>query len=200
MDEAERKAKRAAYMREYVATGTNGSCNVEGCERPMYGRTGLCPMHYQRRRVLGDVGEPEPRFLHDTPEARFWRFVNRDNASGCWLWTAAKTPDGYAHFLVKGRKGATAHRFAYELLVGPIPEGKQLDHLCRVRHCVNPAHLEPVTQTENIRRGAPATKTHCKRGHDLTDPANLKPNGRGARQCRACSNLARMERYRRLGK
>jgi hypothetical protein len=104
--------------------------------------------------------------------------------------------DGYGRFWVDGRY-VRAHRFAYELVVGPIAEGLQLDHVkargCEYRHCVNPAHLEPVTQQENIRRGDAcrvaaarmADKTHCPQGHPF-DEVNTYHDRRGWRGCRAC--------------
>ena len=100
-----------------------------------------------------------------TAEERFWAKV--DKTDSCWLWTAATT-HGYGCFDAKPFGTALAHRIAYLLLVGPIPEGLHLDHLCRVTKCVNPAHLEPVTGAENSRR-AHAARTHCKSGrHPLT--------------------------------
>ena len=77
----------------------------------------------------------------------------------CWLWTAAKQQGGYGMFGAKNtKKVVAAHRWSYEHFVGPIPKGMQIDHLCRVRHCVNPAHLEPVTPKENLRRGREARR------------------------------------------
>jgi len=104
-----------------------------------------------------------------TVEERFWEKVRKSD--GCWEWIAYTNPDGYGHFRVDGRI-VRAHRWAYEHLVGPIPSGLDLDHRCRVRHCVNPAHLEPVTRKENILRGAGrgaqhARQTTCKNGHPL---------------------------------
>lgn len=141
------------------------------------------------RRIAGD------------PEARFWPRVNR-TPEGCWLWTAkAQTSNGYGQLRVNGRM-VLVHRFAYELLVGPIPEGMQIDHLCRVRRCVNPDHLEPVTNLTNRQRSAPfrprmhrptrrphpREQTHCIKGHPF-DEANTgaQPTGR---RCRACAREA----------
>ena len=92
--------------------------------------------------------------MKKTYEERFWSRVQKTD--GCWLWTAGKNNNGYGWFKVNG-KMVLAHRFSYELHIGPIPEGLVLDHVkargCTNRTCVNPAHLEPVTELENIRRG-----------------------------------------------
>lgn len=118
-------------------------------------------------------------------EERFWAKVQPTGF--CWEWTASKA-HGYGYF-----NGSRAHRFAYELLVGPIPDGLVIDHLCRNRGCVNPDHLEPVTQRENTMRGYSfsrlhARKTHCIRGHEFT-PENTKTRSNGARICRECMRL-----------
>jgi hypothetical protein len=99
-----------------------------------------------------------------------------DRSGDCWLWTRYVRPSGYAVF-----GGRYIHRLAFELLVGPIPEGMEIDHLCRNRSCANPAHLEPVTRPENLRRGETfaaenAAKTHCLHGHEFT-PANTSRRG-----------------------
>lgn len=115
---------------------------------------------------------------------RFWAWVDKTPANGCWLWTGQRAgrsrTSNYGRY---GNKGM-AHRLAYELAVGPIPPGLELDHLCRTQRCVNPAHLEPVTPEENRRRRREA-QTHCKREHEFT-PENTYMTGIGARQCRAC--------------
>ena len=110
-----------------------------------------------------------------TPEERFWAKV--DKTETCWLWIGAQSRTGYGSFGVK-RKTHYVHRLAYEWLIGPIPEKLVIDHLCRVRNCVNPDHMEIVSHRENTLRGVgPAAlnsaKTHCKRGH-LLDEQNTR--------------------------
>lgn len=132
--------------------------------------------------------------------AEFWSKVDKADPDGCWLWTGTKVPSGYGRLWIAQRPFA-AHRVAYEWLVGPIPEGLQLDHLCRVRRCVNPAHLEPVTSRENTMRGLNwaarnAEKTHCPQGHPY-DEANTYLRSGGGRGCRACHReAARAQRQR----
>ena len=84
-------------------------------------------------------------------DVRFWSYATPEQNSGCWLWLGATTDNGYGSFWADGRSHR-AHRFAYAQFVGPIPSGLTLDHLCRNRICVNPKHLEPVTDRENILR------------------------------------------------
>lgn len=127
--------------------------------------------------------------------------VDKNGPNGCWLWTASIKAEGYGQVRRPDGRTGYAHRVVYELLVGPIPEGLELDHLCRVRACVNPEHLEPVTHEENVRRATPwikannfqSTKTHCPRGHEYT-PENtyLKRSKDGIvrRICRSCDLTA----------
>jgi len=102
----------------------------------------------------------------------------------CWLWRGLVDRKGYGRVTYRGRSGCQAHRVAYEMLVGPIPDGLELDHLCRVHACINPEHLEPVTQQENRRRSPLIRPSHCQRGHELTD-ADFLPH-KGVRQCVIC--------------
>ena len=124
-------------------------------------------------------------------DERFWKKVAVTAGDGCWEWNGYVRPNGYGQF---GRNQA-AHRVAYELGVGPIPQGMELDHLCRNRRCVRPSHLEPVSHPENTRRGGAAVKA-CPQGHPY-DEANtywLKSPGTGRRHCRACVAIARQRR------
>lgn len=117
---------------------------------------------------------------------------------GCWQWMKSQKGGGYGAFSVDGRSWR-AHRWAYETLVGPIAEGLTLDHLCRNRLCVNPAHLEPVTSGENTRRGraARSRSTHCLRGHPFDEVnTRIESNGRYMkRSCRICRAARERERY-----
>jgi hypothetical protein len=135
----------------------------------------------------------------------FDRFMHKIDASwgvtgGCWEWRGRCNGKGYGNFWLNG-KTRRAHRVSYGMFTGPIPAGLDLDHLCRNRSCVNPAHLEPVTALENTRRGlAGATararqlaKTHCKHGHAFSnDNTRLRVNG--ARACRECDAKSSRER------
>lgn len=131
-------------------------------------------------------------------ELRFFRKMRLNPETECWEWTGAISHDGYGKLGLRGKRAGWqyAHRIAYRLFVGPIPENLDIDHLCRVRHCVNPQHLEAVTRRENLLRGTGRTArnywtTHCHRGHRLAgDNLYIRPDGKPERGCRECRSLA----------
>lgn len=153
---------------------------------------------HRRKKAGGLVGEQDGPLPRPTLEERFWQKVEKTD--GCWFWRGSEDGHGYGTFGVNG-KTVKAHRFAYMVLIGPIPEGLELDHVkargCTSRLCVNPAHLEPVTRTVNMRRGSSpaairAASSHCKHGHKFT-PENTVFWGDN-RRCRTC------ERQRQIGR
>lgn len=179
------------------------TCAVDGCEKPFLA-LGYCAAHHARFKKYGDPLGVAPR---RSLEERFWEKVNKDgpipefrpDLGPCWLWEASCDQYGYGRLGV-WKKGKTvprqAYRIAYELSVGPIADGLTLDHLCRVPACVNPAHLEPVTKSENERRGLRGVlTTHCPQGHPY-DAANTYVDPKGGRRCRICARTANRERYR----
>lgn len=135
--------------------------------------------------------------MDDKDIARFWSKV--DISSECWMWTAGRFDKGYGAFWLKERnQNIHAHIVAYWLLVGPVPEGLELDHICRNRACVNPNHLEPVTGRINLLRGETlaarfAAQTHCVHGHPFDDANTLCIGNK--RYCRACAR-EKQRRYR----
>lgn len=141
-------------------------CILEACPNPHHA-AGFCTLHYGRHRNNGDPLIVRA-FKNAPPAVRFWAKVDKQgpvplyapHLGSCWIWTATLT-EGYGRFIAQARRGerrvwVAAHRWSYEHLVGPIPAGLELDHLCRVRDCVNPGHLEPVTSAENLRRAREA--------------------------------------------
>lgn len=146
---------------------------------------------YTRTAIALAAGPELPRLLN--------RFLGStvDPDTGCWLWDGATTV-GYGR-IKRNSRIDMAHRITYELFVGPIPENLTIDHLCRVRSCVNPAHLEPVTIAVNVMRGESlparnARKTHCPQGHPYDDENTYVNPTTGWRLCRSCAREARRAR------
>lgn len=159
----------------------NTKCAIGGCDRPLHGKI-WCQPHYRRNLRTGSPVSPGK---WDDPASLFWAHVTKTN--DCWLWTGYVTPKGYGRW--QSRKlgyegGIGAHVAAYELLVGPVPGCLVLDHLCRVRHCVRPDHLEPVSRGENVRRGFKLIVA-CPQGHAY-DAFNTYVSSTGNRSCRTC--------------
>ena len=126
-------------------------CEVDDCERKTIAQ-GLCTLHYQRARKGQPLEEPTRYERGISLYERLTRYIAEDLDTGCWLWQGATDRDGYGCLRIEGR-ALGAHRVAYTVFWRPIPPGLFLDHLCDVKPCVNPAHLEPVTNAENVRRG-----------------------------------------------
>ena len=190
------------YITEGVTSAmpSHRTCSIPGCERHAVAR-GWCKGHYSHWNRYGTEPtlskrglKPWTSFRHDKamaePLARFVNSFTVNPETLCWEWDR-DTNYGYARMAV-ARRGVRAHRFSYEWFVGPIPSGLVLDHLCRVKRCVNPDHLEAVTDYENLLRGNTvvafwANKTECSKGHSYT-PENTYLYPDGERGCRTCKN------------
>jgi hypothetical protein len=172
-------------------------CKIEGCGKPHNCR-GWCRMHYARWQRFGDRHALRPNA--PSPLARFTAKVEVE-AGGCWRWLPGPACDfGYGNFWLNGTT-ISSHRASYLLHKGPIPDGLVLDHLCSNPICVNPAHLEPVTQRVNLLRGRTfqagnASKTHCVNGHEFT-PENTyyAPSRPTSRACKACQSERTRQRW-----
>lgn len=170
-------------------------CAVPGCSTPIVAHS-LCSKHYRRFRKHGSPHIMLARWGGRTPDQRFWAKVRRGTDEGCWPWTGALNYGGYGH-LTRNHHDWMAHRLAYELVKGAIPAGKELDHLCRHHACCNPAHLEPVTRSENSIRGIGPQLTRarqasikaCPRGHPYDLFNTYFAPKTGARSCRYCMNM-----------
>lgn len=123
------------------------------------------------------------------PEERFFAMVDANGV--CWEWTGHRSRLGYGQFKPERGRCVSAHRYAWEMLIGPVPEGLELDHLCRNRGCVNPDHMEATTHSMNMRRSTHPIvlkryQTHCKRGHELSGANVGHVKGGTQRYCRQC--------------
>ena len=176
-------------------------CSLSNCSRPAKKR-GYCQGHYLRLWRYGSplAGAPIratlPLFMSLTE--RFWYRVNKTES--CWLWTGPLATLGYGRMRFEGRT-YPAHRLAYILVKGSVPDDLPLDHLCRIPLCVNPDHLEPVTTRINTLRGISpaaqnAVKTHCPQGHPYSETNTQR--FRGKRRCATCHRVK--EAARRLAK
>ena len=145
--------------------------------------------------------------MNGTLAQRLWSRVHiLDGRDACWEWRGARNPSGHGRIGVGGKKQKPTHRVVYELLIGPIPDGAHLDHLCENPPCVNPNHLEPVGLWENLSRSAKtpavinAAKTHCKRGHEFTPENTYRyiQHGRSgeSRACKTCMRERAAAKYR----
>ncbi len=176
---------------------TNRICIVERCERT-HAAGGFCGLHYTRNKNHGD-----PLWEPPSLEDRFWSKV--DKSGDCWLWTGAKSTNGYGNFSSAGRF-VVAHRVAYELTIGPIPVGLDLDHDCHNKAltckggkdcphtaCCNPSHLIPRTHQENLMNSPNVgALTACRQGHPFTSEntgVHVNADGSQARRCRACDRI-----------
>jgi len=171
----------------------------EKCEKKAVARK-LCSGHYQQAVKSGEVVTGRKSLSE--------RVLEKVNKSGpvpecapelgsCWTWTASFDGKGYGQIQVgtlASPKMARAHRIVYELIVGPIPDGLVLDHLCRVPKCVNPEHLQPITQHENLQRGYWRNKTQCAKGHSFDERNTYYVAGK--RKCRECSRAWARSSYK----
>lgn len=176
-----------------MATSQISNCRVCGNEFTVEPRKRFfCSQLCQRRRNVAPIID------------RLWRFISPEPNSGCWLWTGCLVTGGYGGLTVD-KQIRLAHRLIYENFKGAIPKGLQIDHLCRVRCCVNPYHLEAVTLQENLRRGLgnaaailasaelQKAKTHCPKGHPYSGDNLVVQRGKD-RACREC-NRAKCRDY-----
>ncbi|MFD9950822.1 HNH endonuclease signature motif containing protein, partial [Nonomuraea sp. NPDC059022] len=192
-----RRIKAGVWKVRKIA-GIAYPCEISDCDQPRYGRRPYCLLHFTRWQRHGDPLKVLRVVIQSAKGSgglsdRFWAKV--DAQGDCWLWTGATHEAGYGRFRADGRT-VPSHRWAYEHLVGPIPGGFQIDHLCRNPPCVNPDHLQPVPQAENLLRGysSPAMnarKTHCKNGHpfDEVNTIVVKGSKGPARNCRICTRV-----------
>lgn len=181
------RSRRGLCPRHYTEWRIQGTrCKEPECAKPANARRGWCWGHYERWRKSGDPQSPVLWHEGETAQDRIFKKVVL--VAGCWEWTGHIDSNGYG----KASRG-WAHRLSYEAFVAPIPEGLEIDHLCRNRRCVNPEHLETVSRAENLRRSPLVGKNshpqpQCKRGHSR-DPENLYYRPNGSRECRLCARL-----------
>lgn len=188
--------KQREYQRKYTAKVRSGEL-----PKPA-GRTRAYHADWKKRNAVRTAAASKnwiAQLVDIQIWTRFWASVEK--GPGCWNWNSSLSPNGYGFFQVAYKK-VPSHRYSYLMCVGPIQKGMTIDHLCRNRICVNPAHLEQVTNKENILRGVGASainakKTHCKYGHAFT-AENTELDPRGNRSCRTCSAQRGKQRWERI--
>lgn len=178
--------------------GASRVCELPGCTNVHYAR-GWCANHYRRWARYGTTDLSTP-----SAEVRFFsRVEGSPDYDDCWIWVGRIQPNGYGQFSVK-HKHVYAHRWAYTHLIGEIPDGLELDHLCRVRACCNPWHLDPVTRQVNTLRGlagdvareAAKAKVACPNGHPY-EGDSFYINAQNIRVCRVCRRAKERSYYQR---
>lgn len=177
----------------------NQKCSIGKCTSNYFAK-GYCQKHYSRHYRNGDPNKVF-RIIGNDIE-RMNQYINREGPlsdklkSKCWIWVGTRYRNNYGKFYLNGSH-KLAHRAVYQLFTGPIPTGMTLDHLCKVKPCVNPVHLEITTIGENVRRAGlhgvaavNAAKTHCSKGHKYTQQNKIikKSGGRECRECRRIFN------------
>lgn len=154
-----------------------------GCTEPAT-RGPFCAKHWNKMNMRRYRYGRTTLLARPTAEERFWNLVEKTD--GCWLWLGTPDQNGYGAFHAHGEKWR-AHRYSYTIMIGAIPDGLTIDHVCRTRLCVRPDHLEAVSPKTNSQRRS-AVITHCPKGHEYTPENTGRSNGR--RFCRICSRLA----------
>jgi len=196
------------YMQErWTKSVKHLECSVDKCDRPQVAK-GLCHKHWKYNRKHGTPICPKPNPKFQDEQERFWSYVNKNGdihpilGTRCWVWTGALDNNGYATFRRSVKNDPSCpkipvHRFCLELIQGqPVPNDLEVDHLCKIRNCVNPEHLEAVTPNENKRRSngvgeVNRQKTYCHRGH-LYDEINTiyrKTKTSVKRICKECQKI-----------
>lgn len=173
-------------------------CIVPDCDRTTVAK-GLCHKHWKRMRSNGTLELQRRNYKGMDEQERFWMYVNKQGKphpifpTPCWEWTGSLIKGGYALFRLSStnpsqQEKILAHRYSFELTYYPIPEGMEIDHMCKTRHCVNPDHLDLVTRQENIDR---SQKSECLRGHPYSpENTKIKRSGKGyKRVCQLCQKI-----------
>lgn len=202
VDGCDNRHQARGFCKRHYRPPVTAECKLDGCTKPARGR-GYCEGLYTRVLKGRDLEAPMRDHSSSLPE-RLWARV--DKTDTCWNWTGSTTRQGYGHIAGKWdvETGSSptlfTHRVAYELMVGPIPDGLVIDHLCKNTRCCNPAHLEPVTLAENTRRGLHKNtkKMLCPRGHAYDRiVTRIGPDGveRKERHCSLC-DTDRKRRWR----